>query len=166
MKKILLLCLFLGTALAQEFGKSAPDFTMYSPTLKQAVQLAKLQGKPVMLNFWGSWCGPCREEMPALNNVADKLKDKFVLLAIGSRESGTVSQKYLEDNNLKALVLLSDPETGLNLETSAAVNTKYNISAYPTSIFIDQNGIVQATKLGGMSEKMLLSYLKNIDVTP
>ncbi len=165
MKRILLLCLFLGTALAQEYGQIAPDFNMHSPTLKQAVQLAKLKGKPVMLNFWGSWCGPCREEMPALNNVADRLKDQFMLLAIGSREAASVSQKYLEDNNLKALILLSDSDNS-SLESSASVIAKYNISAYPTSVFIDKNGIIQATKLGGMSERMLLSYLKNIDVTP
>jgi thiol-disulfide isomerase/thioredoxin len=152
----------------QGLYSSAPDFRAYSPTLKAAVQLAKLRGKPVVLNFWGSWCGPCREEMPDFNAVAGQLKDKFVLLALASGESPDVSVKYVTDNKFDQITILSDaPKDDPNdLETSQTINQRYGVRGYPTSFFIDADGIVQASREGGLSRKSLLSYLRNVNVAP
>ena len=149
-------------------GSAAPDFKLHSPTLNAGVQLAALKGKPVVLNFWGSWCGPCREEMPALNAVAGELRDKFTLLAIAVNEKPEVSQTYLSDNTLGNLTLLSDPPSNSSddLETANGVAAKYGVDSYPTTVFIDSKGIVQALKIGPMTERMLRSYLRNVDVTP
>jgi thiol-disulfide isomerase/thioredoxin len=156
-----------GAAMAQGLFQTAPDFSMYSPTLKSGIQLAKLRGKPVVLNFWGSWCGPCREEMPALNEVAGQFKEKFTMLALGVGEPAETSTKYIFENKFEHLNLLVDPPRELNnLETSETVNDKYNVRAYPTTFFIDKNGVIQASREGTMSRKTFISYLRNIDVTP
>ena len=148
-------------------GSSAADFKMFSPTLSAAVQLSALKGQPVVLNFWGSWCAPCRDEMPALNEIAGELKSKFTLLAIGVGEPASKSLKYLQDNNLGNLTLLGDPETGAgaDLETSDQVTKKYGVNTYPTTIFIDKAGLIQAVRLSGLTKSSFLSYLRNIDVT-
>ncbi len=157
----------LEAVTAQTLFQPAPDFVMYSPSLKNAVQLAKLRGKPVVLNFWGSWCGPCRDEMPALNDVAGQLKEKFLMLAVGSGETAEKSTQYVIDNKFEHLNVLVDAPSGTNnLETSEAVNGKYKVNAYPTTFFIDKDGVIQATREGGMSRKTFVSYLRNIYVTP
>ena len=168
-KFVVVVCLLAFCVVSgQGLYSSAPDFRAYSPTLKAAVQLAKLRGKPVVLNFWGSWCGPCRDEMPVLNAVAGQLKDKFVLLAISSGESPDASLKYVTDNKFDHLTVLSDApkDDPNNLESSDAINRRYGIESYPTSIFIDKDGIIQASREGGLSRKSFISYLRNIDVTP
>jgi thiol-disulfide isomerase/thioredoxin len=136
--------------------------------LNAAVQLAALKGKPVVLNFWGSWCGPCREEMPALDTVARQLRDKFTLLAVAVNEKPEVSLKYLSDNKFSNLTLLTDPPdapTG-DLETANVVGTKYGVNSYPTTVFIDANGVIQAVRNSPMTQRTFQSYLQNIDVTP
>ena len=157
----------IGLVAAQNLFQTAPDFVMYSPSLKNAVQLAKLRGKPVVLNFWGSWCGPCRDEMPALNEVAGTFKNKFSLLAVAYGEAAQTSIKYVSDNKFESLNVLVDAPDGItNLETSQAVNDKYKVNAYPTTFFIDRDGTIQALREGGMSRKTFISYLRNIDVAP
>ncbi len=156
-----------GQSSLPTIGSSAADFKLFSPTLNAAVQLLALKGQPVVLNFWGSWCAPCRDEMPALNEIAGQLKTKFILLAIGVNEPAAKSLKYLQDNNFGNLTLLSDPAigAGADLETSAQVTKKYGVDAYPTTIFIDKAGLIQAVRLSGLTKSSFLSYLRNIDVT-
>ncbi len=158
----------LSAVFAQNLFASAPDFSAYSPTLNAAVDLAKLKGTPVVLNFWGSWCGPCREEMPALNSVAGEFKGKFMLLAAGSLESAEKSIQYVKDNKYDDLVLLTDPPSSNwgKVDRMLELNDRYKINSYPTSVFIDKNGVIQASRVGGFSRKSLISYLRNIDVTP
>jgi thiol-disulfide isomerase/thioredoxin len=156
---------FLSFALAQEYGSVAPDFTLYSPTLKKAVQLSKMQGQAVVLNFWGSWCEPCRDEMPDLNRVAGELKDKFTLLAIAVNEPVEKSEAFLKQNGLESLVLVTDAQDASGNKTKE-VSDRYSVSAYPSTIFIDKSGMIQAIKTGPINRKTFISYLRNIDVTP
>jgi cytochrome c biogenesis protein CcmG, thiol:disulfide interchange protein DsbE len=167
-KLVLMIGIFaFGAVFGQSLFDRAPDFAMYSPSLKSAVQLAKLKGTAVVLNFWGSWCGPCRDEMPALNEVAGQLKEKFTMLAVGSGETAEKSIQYVTDNKFGQINVLVDAPSGINnLETSEAVNDKYKVNAYPTTFFIDKHGTIQALREGGMSRKTFMSYLRNIDVTP
>jgi thiol-disulfide isomerase/thioredoxin len=165
MKRLFALFLALGMALAAEYAQPAPDFSMFSPTIGQVVQLSQLKGKPVVVNFWGSWCPPCREEMPAMNAVSERLKEKFTFLAVAYGESPVTSEKYIKDNNYAALVLLTDSQDA-KLDTSRMVVDRYKVSGYPTTFFVDKDGVIQAVRVGSMSERAFLSYLRNIDVNP
>jgi thiol-disulfide isomerase/thioredoxin len=152
---------------AQALEKPAPDFEMYSPTLQRAVQLSKLKGMPVVLNFWGSWCQPCRDEMTDLNAVAIQLKDKFVLLSIPSEEPYRISLAYLKSENLTGFTVLTETPVGVpGLDSSSTVNERYQVKGYPTTVFIDKDGIVDANAFGPLGREEFLAMLKNIGVQP
>lgn len=127
-------------------GKVAPDFELQGLD-GQAVSLSGLRGKPVMLNFWASWCGPCREEMPYLQEVSEDrewAERGLVILAVNIGESPATARKFMEDNGFSFRVLL---------DTDQSVASDYNIRAIPTTIFIDENGIVRDEKIGSFSNK-------------
>jgi thiol-disulfide isomerase/thioredoxin len=168
MKRLVLIAsVLISFVAAQALETPAPDFVMYSPTLEAAVQLAKLKGKPVVLNFWGSWCPPCRDEMEDLNAVAIQFKDQFVFLSIPSREPSSTSLEYLKAQNLMGFTVLTDAPAGQSgLDSSDAVNDRYQVKGYPTTIFVDKDGITMANVLAPLSRGSFISYLKNIDVTP
>ena len=164
---VMIVFVFVSFVAAQALETPAPDFVMYSPTLEQAVQLSKLKGKPVVLNFWGSWCQPCRDEMPDLNSVAIQFKDKFVLLSIPSQEPYQTSLEYLKSENLTGFTVLTETPAGqAGLDSSSTVNERYQVKGYPTTVFVDKDGIVMANVLGPISRRTFISMLKNIDVTP
>jgi thiol-disulfide isomerase/thioredoxin len=168
MKRLVMLAFVLVSFVAaQALETSAPDFVMYSPTLERAVQLSKLKGTPVVLNFWGSWCPPCRDEMEDLNAVAIQFKDKFVLLSIPSQEPYRTSLEYLKAQDLTGFTVLTETPAGEpGLDSSSTVNERYQVKGYPTTVFVDKDGIVMANVLGPLSRRTFISLLKNVDVTP
>ena len=86
-----------GTATAKEMNEKAKDFTLPSRS-GENVRLAELQGEVVLVNFWASWCGPCRKELPKLEEMHQKYKDLGVtILGINIDETRELSQKLLKD---------------------------------------------------------------------
>lgn len=87
-----------------------------------------------MLNFWATWCPPCREEMPLIQQVYEELSDKeLVVLAINLGESSSKVKEFVQSYGLSFPVLL---------DTKQDIAQKYNIRGIPTTIFIDKNGIM------------------------
>ena len=98
-----------------------------------------------MLNFWASWCGPCRAEMPYIQQIYDEWQDKgLVLLTINVRESASTARQFMQSNNLSFPVLL---------DTNGNVTQMYNFRGIPTTFFIDEDGIIQARRVGSFSSK-------------
>ena len=127
-------------------GKLAPDFQLESLD-GQSVSLSSLQGKPLVLNFWATWCGPCRMEMPFVQGVYvdSKWSDlEVVILAVNVGESSSTAQSFMEANKLTFTVLL---------DTTNEVAMAYNISAIPTTYFVDRNGIIKNIKIGAFRNK-------------
>lgn len=117
----------------------APDFTLKSST-GQNVRLAEQRGQVVMLNFWASWCGPCRQEMPLLDGIAKKYgKMGFVLYGINVEEDNTDAKKMLQDLGV-SFTILFDPESKLS--------SLYSVDAMPTSVIIDKKGMVRYVDKG------------------
>lgn len=109
----------------------APDFTLKSAT-GENVRLAELRGQVVMLNFWASWCGPCRQEMPLLDGMSKKYsKMGFVLYGVNVEEDNTDAKKMLKDLGVTFPILF---------DTESKLSSLYNIDAMPTSVFIDKKG--------------------------
>ena len=137
-----------GTEVAQgpQVDKLAPDFQL--PTLDgQAVSLGDFRGKPVLLNFWATWCGPCRFEMPFIQEIFEKKEwsdTGLVILAIDIGENPSEVKEFMENYDLSFPVLL---------DTNQDVALKYNIRAIPTTFFIDKDGIIQDIKVGAFSGK-------------
>jgi len=137
-----------GPELAQgpQVGKLAPDFQLQ--TLDgQTVSLGDFRGNPVLLNFWTSWCGPCRFEMPFIQEIFEKKEwsdTGLVILAIDIGENPSVVKEFMENFGLSFPALL---------DTNQDVALKYNIRAIPTTFFIDKDGIIQDIKVGAFSSK-------------
>lgn len=135
-----------GYAEGNEVGNLAPDFQLQNPS-GQAVSLSQFRNRPVLLNFWASWCGPCREEMPLIQGIfEDKAwSDKgLVILGIDLGEDSVTVERFMKSNGLSFPVLL---------DTKQNVAEKYNIRAIPTTFFIDEDGIIKDIRIGAFLNK-------------
>lgn len=128
---------------AQE-GKLAPDFQLQDLD-GQSVALSDFRGKPVLLNFWATWCSPCRSEMPYIQQVYDEWSDKgLVVLAINIGESPATVKEFVQAQGFSFPVLL---------DTKQDVAEKYNIRGIPTTLFIDKDGVIQVKLIGAFPSK-------------
>lgn len=134
-------------------GAPAADFTLQ--TLDgQTVRLSDLRGRPVILNFWASWCGPCREEMPLLSRTHDELKDSgVIILAVDVQESAATVQRYVDQNRLPFMIAL---------DTDGQVSGQYRVRSLPTTYFIDAEGVIQSWQVGTLSKMLLDRHLDRI----
>ena len=139
-----------------KFKVKAKDFTVYDENQNE-VKLSDYIGKPVVLNFWASWCGPCQSEMPGFNEMSKKYsKDEIAILMInltdGAQETVSKAQKYIESNNYDMKVLY---------DTNLDAANNYNITSIPRTIFIDKEGnIFKDNPAGVISEEELEKQIK------
>lgn len=140
----------------------APDFVLTNQK-DQVVRLEDFRGKPIVLNFWASWCGPCRSEFPGLHTVWLRNSGLVEFLAVAISEPRDTSLRFMRDNKY-TFTVLTDPSQNQNTETTKAVANRYGIEAIPTTYFIDANGIVRRTVIGGMNTLDFRDYLREIGV--
>jgi len=115
-------------------SKPAPDFTLANRAGGQ-MSLAKLKGQVVMINFWASWCGPCRQEMPLLDQMYKKYKPLgFTLVGVNVEPDSTDAEGYLKKTPVTYPILL-DKEN--------KVSSLYEVSAMPSSVIVDRKGRVR-----------------------
>jgi cytochrome c biogenesis protein CcmG/thiol:disulfide interchange protein DsbE len=145
-----------GTLLPGPYvGAPAPDLTGVTVDGRQ-VSLKDLRGRVVVLNFWATWCAPCREEMPALEARYEKYKDDgLVVLAIDFDEPAEDVRAFQDQLGLTFPVLL-DP--------GAKIQQLYRVRGYPTSYFVDRDGTIQVQHIGVMFEDQLDGYLTQLGV--
>lgn len=126
-----ILLLLASVGYANEINGPAPDFTLKSRT-GENIKLSELRGEVVMLNFWASWCAPCRKEMPLLEEIYKKYSDLgFTLLAVN-----------VEEDSSKADILLKDiPVTfPVLFDNTNKVTKLYKVVAMPSTVIIDRDG--------------------------
>ncbi len=113
---------------------SAPDFTVQDYDGK-SIRLSDKKGKPVVLNFWASWCPPCREEMPDFQKAYDKYKDEVVFMMVNAtdnqQETVKKAKKHIEENGYIFPVYF---------DTEYSASIAYQTSSIPMTFFIDENG--------------------------
>ena len=143
------------TAIAvPEVNSPAPDFQLQ--TLDgQALRLSDFQGKPVLINFWATWCGPCQLEMPLIQKYYEKHSPDLIVLAINNDQPLAAVQEFVDQMKLSFPVLL-DP--------GAKVEDQYRIRAFPTSLFVNREGVIRYQHIGILNEQQLVQYLKQIGV--
>ena len=139
-------------------SKYAQDFTLTTLQGEQ-VSLSDYKGKIVILNFWTSWCGPCKEEMPHMQSFSEKHPDiQMLAVNLTSMDLGLDAVKqFVEEYRLTFPILLDEAD---------AVGKAYNILTIPTSYIIDREGRVFKEVIGPMDETMmeeLISDLKSYD---
>jgi cytochrome c biogenesis protein CcmG, thiol:disulfide interchange protein DsbE len=138
-----------GLVPAPQANFFAPDFTLQ--TLDgQTVKLSDLRGKAVLINFWASWCPPCKAEMPAIQHIYDDYRNQgLVVLAVNATNQDTFAnaQAFLTENNLTFPV---------PLDVNGEITRLYKINSFPTTFFIAPNGIIREVVIGGpMTEAAL-----------
>ncbi len=123
-------------------GQAAPDFTLKDFAGKP-VALADLRGKVVIVNFWATWCPPCREEMPSMEQLHRELADEgLVLLAINIEKNGRETvPKLLADNPHSFPILFDDQET---------VQKRYGVYKFPESFIVRKDGVISDKVIGAI----------------
>ena len=127
-----------------KIGNQAPSFQLHNLD-GELVSLSDFQGEPVLINFWATWCPPCRAEMPYLQQIYEEwLERGLVLLAVNIGESSSEVAEFMQSYNLSFPVLL---------DTKQEISQKYNVRGIPTTFFIDKDGVIQDVKVGSFQSK-------------
>ena len=137
-------------------GFTAPDFTLDLLDGGQ-LSLSELRGHPVVLNFWASWCLPCRSEMPAIENVYQRYKDSGLIvigLNLTSQDSESDARAFVQELGLTFPIAL---------DRDGSVRERYQLLGLPSTYFIDQSGIIRSIIVGGpMSEATIQSNIEDL----
>lgn len=141
MKLLLIRASLLALLMVAGFvhADAAPDFTLKNDA-GENIRLAEQRGKVVMLNFWASWCGPCRQEMPLLDDMSKRYtKAGFVLYGVNVEKDVTDAKKLLKELGTTFPILW---------DGDSKVSKLYQVSAMPTTIMIDKSGKVRYVNRG------------------
>lgn len=146
-----------GRSPQPEAGRAAPDFIL-ERLGAGTLRLSDLQGSPVVINFWASWCPPCRREMPELVAAYDRHRDQgLVIVGINLQEPNDLVQGFADDFGITfPLVIDRDGEV------ADAWRLGGPIQGLPTSYFIDADGVVQDLFYGPLTEEFLEERLAKI----
>ncbi len=121
-----------------EIGRPAPPFKL--PDLNgREISLSQFKGKVVMLDFWATWCGPCRMTMPLLEKLQKEYPSNMVLLAINLQETPGAVREYMREQNVNSQVLLDE---------QGSVGEAYGSAQIPMQVLVDKAGIVRFIQIG------------------
>jgi len=136
--------------------KLADDFTVCNASGEE-VKLSDYFGRPIVVNFWATWCGPCKREMPAFESMYEKYGEEVVFLMVnltdGYQDTMKKASDFVQQNGYTFPILF---DVG-----SDAANT-YGIYSIPRSLFIDTRGEISHSHVGTMSEEQIEKYIKEI----
>jgi thiol-disulfide isomerase/thioredoxin len=132
-------------------GEAAPDFALVLGD-GRFLRLSDLQGQPVVVNFWATWCGPCRMEMPELVNAANADPD-LVVLAVDVQEALTPVEEFADEFQMSMPVVL---------DSDGKVRNLYRVPGLPTTYFIDKAGKIASVVVGPLTPPVLAERLAEI----
>lgn len=148
-----------GSAPSSDVGRAAPDFLLETPDGAQ-LRLSDLRGKPVLVNFWASWCKECREEMPAIVRASDTYASGgFTVVGVDLQENADQVRAFASEFGMTFPIVID--RTG---GVGDAWHIGGPIEGIPASYFIDPGGIVQARSLGPLTATTLAENLRTIGV--
>ncbi len=133
-------------------GAPAPDFELNN-LANEPVRLSDLRGKIVVINFWATWCEPCKVEMPFFEELYSSSQKKLEILAVNFDEPSQQVQQFAEEYQLSFPILL-DP--------GGNVQNLYRVRGYPTTFMLDEEGIVRYHHIGLITEGQLDQYLSEL----
>ncbi len=133
-------------------GKPAPEFALESFS-GEKVKLSDFRGKTLLVNFWASWCHPCREEAPALERTYMSLSENQVeFIGINIMDDRKSAEEYIKSFG-GSFVNIYDPENRVHLD--------YGVGGVPETFFVNPEGIITGKHRGPLTEKMIMSYIKD-----
>lgn len=119
----------------------APDFALKT-LAGVAFSLREARGKPVVLNFWATWCGPCQRELPTLQAATERYGDRVLIIGVDQGEEAATVQAYVDKLGLTFPI---------PMDAEFAVSELYNVRGLPTTFFIDPDGVIRQIWLGEMN---------------
>jgi len=136
-----------------KIGSMAPDFSLATLD-KQVRQLSDFEGKSLVINFWGTFCPPCVNEMPALQKQYDLWNDSnVVVLGINLSESTITVKNFINRYDISFPIVIDNNDQ---------IRKKYNVRYYPTTFFIDRAGIIQDIFVGEMKEQDIIAGINKL----
>lgn len=134
-------------------GRTAPDFTLNDLNGRR-ISLLDYRGKVVFLNFWATWCPPCKEEVPSLNNLLKKYTNRdFALISISSDNSKSEIAEFVKTHKIKFIVLH---------DKDGKVSKDYKVFSIPLSFLIDKRGRI-VERYFGINDWLDKKFLRKID---
>ncbi len=133
-------------------GHPAPDFTL-SALDGEPVSLSQFRGRPVILNFWATWCGPCRAEIPALEAAWRGAAGEAVVVGVNVQEDEITVGRFARELGMTYPVVL---------DTAGEIARIYRVQAFPTTYFIDARGVIAENYIGPMNAPLLLSRMRDL----
>jgi thiol-disulfide isomerase/thioredoxin len=141
-----------GTA---RVGAPAPDFTTQALD-GASLRLSQLRGKPVVLNFWATWCAPCQDEMPLIQRASDRYRSQGLTIV-------AVDYQQTDSAAMKAFLRKVDVHFPAVYDPAGQIAGEYRVNVgLPVSIFIDRSGVVSFIQVGQMSASVLAQHLRSI----
>jgi peroxiredoxin len=141
-----------GLPPAPAVGHPAPDFTLTTVT-GETFTLSALRGRPVVLNFWATWCPPCRAELPELQAASGRLAGQVQIVGVDQGESASQVQAFADGLGLNFT---------MPLDTATTVSRLYGVRSLPTTFFIDRSGVIRQIQIGPMTEATLAQLLRTV----
>lgn len=128
---VVISCASITPAVAASISGPAPDFTLKSLDGKN-LKLSEMRGKVVLINFWASWCGPCRQEMPLLNSLHNKYEPLgFTVIGVNVEERTENARDFIKNTPVDFPILLDNENR---------VSKLYKVVAMPTTVVVDRDG--------------------------
>jgi cytochrome c biogenesis protein CcmG, thiol:disulfide interchange protein DsbE len=137
---------------APAVGHPAPDFTL-TTVAGETFRLSDLNGTPVVLNFWATWCPPCRSEMPELQAASERLAGDVAIIGVDQGETPAQVQAFATQ------IGITYP---IPLDQNAEASRLYRVRSLPTTFFIDRSGVIRQMQIGPVTEATLKQLLKTI----
>ena len=132
---------------------TAPDFTVLDKD-GNTVRLSEKFGKPIVINFWATWCPPCKQELPDFDKLSKEYGDRVVFMMVnltdGYRDTVDGTKRFVSDKSYTFPVYF---------DTKDNAASAYNVSSIPQTTFIDAKGNIYTTRIGAMNEATLRIYL-------
>lgn len=137
-----------GRPPSSEVGRAAPDFRLAAADGGEE-RLSAYRGKWVLLNFWATWCGPCRQETPDLQRLQERRPDTVVVLGVNQQEPLKTAAEFADEYDLTY---------PLALDSSGEVSATYRVSrGLPVSILVDPSGVIREIHIGRIDHEALLA---------
>ena len=137
-------------------AEPAPDFEVVNAE-GSPVHLSDFAGQPVVINFWASWCPPCRSELPAFDSLCAEYGDRVVFMMVdltdGERETAVGARAFVASEGYSFPVYY---------DTSFSATIAYEIYSIPVTVFVRPDGTLAGQQIGAMQESQLRAYLENL----
>ncbi|SFS46064.1 TlpA disulfide reductase family protein [Paenibacillus sp. 453mf] len=144
----------MPTEVGAKAGMLAPSFQLNGME-EGTYEVGGKREKPLMLNFWASWCEPCKMEAPTLNHISAAYKDELDIYGINVT-------KYDNEKDAAEFVDTFHVNFPILMDTDGAIYDLYKGMAFPTNVLIDENGVIQEVILGILSEEELENKIKDL----